>query len=253
MSLNDIVQSAQGGEAVNNLASRFGLTPEQTQSAINALLPAFEMGLQNKLQSGGGGLGSILGQLAGEGQPPTASDPGAIDSGAASAHGASVLGDLFGGAHTNGQVAQQASAESGVPPEILQAMLPILASLVMNGLSNSAQGGNLGGILSQVLGGAGGQAGGLGSILGQIVGGGHTAAPAPGQAADSGLSGLLGSVLGGLFGGGTQPQTAPAAPAGSAAAPAESTLDELSQMFQAGTSSSPEHQANLANIFGRNG
>src|SRR5258708_462491 len=109
MSLNDIVQSAQGGEALNNLASRFRLTPEQTQSAINALLPAIEMGLQNKLQSGGGH-GAILGQLGGAAAAGVAGTPGvaADDPNAMIQHGSSVLGDLFGGQHTNTQVAQQA-------------------------------------------------------------------------------------------------------------------------------------------------
>ena len=46
MSLNDIIQAAQGGQAINNLASQFGLTPEQTQAAVQAMMPAFSMGLQ---------------------------------------------------------------------------------------------------------------------------------------------------------------------------------------------------------------
>ncbi len=43
--LSEIMQSAQGGQAIPNLAKQFGLTPEQTQAAINALLPAFSVGL----------------------------------------------------------------------------------------------------------------------------------------------------------------------------------------------------------------
>ncbi len=35
--LSEIMQSAQGGQAIPNLAKQFGLTPEQTQAAINAL------------------------------------------------------------------------------------------------------------------------------------------------------------------------------------------------------------------------
>ena len=47
MNLNDILQAAQGGQGVTNLASQFGLTPEQTQAAIQAMIPAFSGGLQN--------------------------------------------------------------------------------------------------------------------------------------------------------------------------------------------------------------
>ncbi|UDL93777.1 DUF937 domain-containing protein [Lichenihabitans sp. PAMC28606] len=282
MSLNDIIQSAQGGEAVNNLSSRFGLTPEQTQSAINALLPAFQMGLQNKMQGGAGGLGSILGQLGSSTHQGAFADAGTATSPTAVQAGSSVLGDLFGGQHASTQVAQQASAESGVSASVIQAMLPVLASIIMGGLFHSAQSGSWGGILSQVIGAAmGGQTGGLGGSLGSIFGQGSTAnqggaaTPTQGQptAQDSGLGGLIGSVLGGLLGG-AGPQTAPRpsgyAPSAQAdesvaetrsdtgMAPAGSTseqaaLNDLSQAFEAGTPASPQHQANLANILGRNG
>src|SRR5260370_34703566 len=62
MNLNDIMQAAQGGQGVNNLAAQFGLTPEQTQSAIQSMMPAFSMGLQKTAQDPSG-LGGILSQL----------------------------------------------------------------------------------------------------------------------------------------------------------------------------------------------
>src|SRR5664279_5637237 len=46
MNLNDIIQAAQGGEGVANLGAQFGLTPEQTQAAVQALMPAFSTALQ---------------------------------------------------------------------------------------------------------------------------------------------------------------------------------------------------------------
>ena len=54
MNLNDIIQAAQGGQGVNNLASQFGLSPEQTQAAIQAMMPAFSTGLQNAMQDPAG-------------------------------------------------------------------------------------------------------------------------------------------------------------------------------------------------------
>jgi len=62
MNLNDIIQAAQGGQGVNNLASQFGLSPEQAQAAIQAMIPAFSGGLQNAAQSPSG-LGGLLSQL----------------------------------------------------------------------------------------------------------------------------------------------------------------------------------------------
>jgi hypothetical protein len=85
-------------------------------------------------------------------------------------------------------------------------MLPLLASVVLGGLSKSFNNQGLGSILEQIA-----RGGGLGSILGQP--GDATTAPSTpsGQAQQSGggLGGLLGALLGALLGGG-----APAAPGG---------------------------------------
>src|SRR5258708_19233710 len=62
MNLNDIIQAAQGGQGVNNLANQFGLTPEQTQAAIQAIIPAFSHALQRTAEDPTG-LGGILSQL----------------------------------------------------------------------------------------------------------------------------------------------------------------------------------------------
>lgn len=48
MNLFDIMQSAQSGQALPNLAQQYGLTMQQTQAALDALLPAFSMGLQRQ-------------------------------------------------------------------------------------------------------------------------------------------------------------------------------------------------------------
>jgi hypothetical protein len=255
INLNAIIQSAQGGAAVDNLASRFGISPAQAQSAIEALLPAFQMGLQNKVQSNDG-LGSILSHLGNGIHQEAYNNAGAAQSGTAAAQGTSVLGDLFGGPHTSTQVAQQASAESGVSAAVIQAMLPVIASMIMGGLTHSAQSGGLGGILSQAIGAAmGGQGGGL-RTPGDV-------APAP---QDGGIGGMIGSVLGSLLGGGSA-QQAPTgapyaggpqpgaydepAPSAGPAGSSQAVLGELSRMFQAGTPASPQHEASLANILGR--
>ena len=48
MNLNDIIQAAQGGQGVANLGAQFGLTPEQAQTAVQALMPAFSTALQTR-------------------------------------------------------------------------------------------------------------------------------------------------------------------------------------------------------------
>ncbi len=63
MNLNDIIQAAQGGQGVANLGAQFGLTPEQTQAAVQALMPAFSTALQ-KVTSDPSGLAGIVSHLA---------------------------------------------------------------------------------------------------------------------------------------------------------------------------------------------
>ena len=50
MNLFDIMQQAQNGQAMQNIARQYGLSQQQTQAAIEALLPAFSMGLQRQTQ-----------------------------------------------------------------------------------------------------------------------------------------------------------------------------------------------------------
>lgn len=231
INLSDIMQSAHGGQAVENLSARFGLSPDQTQRALDALMPAFQMGLQNKLQSGG--IGGLLSHLGHPANRDAFDSPAAAQAPSAATQGGSVLGELFGGGQVLTHIVQQVATESGIPPAVIQAMLPTVASILIGGLMHGAQGGGFGGILSSV----------LGSVFGQ--GGGA----APGPQPSGGLGGALGSVLGGLFGGGERdaapaPATIPAAPA-----TAQQTLDEVSAMITAGAPASPAHDAALGTIL----
>ena len=67
MTLNDILQSAQGGQALDNLAARFGLSDSEMKAATQALIPAFSEAFQ-KLSTRPdifaltGSVGPIIGQ-----------------------------------------------------------------------------------------------------------------------------------------------------------------------------------------------
>lgn len=228
MNLNDIIQAAQGGQGVNNLASQFGLTPEQTQAAIQAIIPAFSHGFQRTAQDPTG-LGGILSQLTSGVHQGSFTDPS--QTGAAAGAGGGVLGQIFGSPQITAQIGQQASQISGVSPQIIQQMMPVIASMLMGGLMHTMNNQGLGGILGQ-LAGAANSPGGLGQTVNP-----------PGEAAPSGglFGGLLGNVLGGLFGGasGANPQSA-ALQAG---------LNTLNSMFQAGVQVSQTHQQGLNDIF----
>ena len=230
MNLNDIIQAAQGGQGVNNLASQFGLSPEQAQAAIQAMIPAFSTGLQRTAQDPTG-LGGILSQLASGAHQGSFTDPSQAS--AASGVGGEALSQIFGSPEIAAQISQHAAKMSGVSAQTIQQMMPIVASMLMGGLAHSMTSQGLGGLLGQ-LASAVTASGGLASTL-------NPGAAAP--AAGGGLfGGLVSSVLGGLLGGAQQP----GAPQSTAL---QAGLNTLSSMFQAGVQVSQAHQQGLNDIL----
>lgn len=211
MNLFEMMMQAQGGNAVNNMARQFGLAPEQAQSAIEALLPAFSTGLQRQAATPNG-MESLL-QMFGGGQYQgfhDADGDGIPDE--AESQGNDILGQLFGGKEVSRAVAAQASAISGISDSILKQMLPVIASMLMGGLFKGAMNNGLGGLLGQAM------QGGLGNMMGGVPG--QPQQPAGGDL----FGGLLGNLLGGMMGGGRpQPQD-----------PTMAGLDMLKGMFQTG-------------------
>jgi hypothetical protein len=200
MNLAEIMQAAQGGNAMTNMASQFGLSPEQAQSAMEALLPAFQNGLQRQTQDASS-MTDFLQNLAGGNHAAFHdADGDGIPDDAANA-GQDVLGQLFGTKDVSRAVAAQAAATTGISDTILKSMLPVIASMVMGGLFKGMNNQGFGGMLGQIAGGA--LQGGnnpLGSILGQMMGGqqGNTMnANAGGMGGLGGLGGMLGQMMGG--------------------------------------------------------
>jgi hypothetical protein len=204
--LESILASAQGGQLVPNLAQRFGLSEEQITCAIEALTPALAIGL-NRAAEEPQVFEKTVGALAATSRYSFFDEPAAAESDDSVALGRDLVSDLFGSPAETGQVLQAAARESGVRADILGQLLPILASILLSGLTKSINDKGLGGLLGQLA-----SSGALGGLLEQILGGGAPApAPAPRQEAPrGGLGGLLGSILGSLLGGRRAP------PAGSA-------------------------------------
>lgn len=115
----DILQS-QGDASVRAFGQQFGLTPEQTRRAMEALLPALTMGMQRNAATDPMGLGRLFGLGAGGmAQPPAGPD---------------FLTSLFGSPMLSQAVIQQAAATSGVGAQALRQMLPIMAGMIVAGI-----------------------------------------------------------------------------------------------------------------------
>jgi hypothetical protein len=208
-SLFDMLTQAQNGNGMQALAQQYGLSMQQTQAAVAALLPAFSQGLQRNTADPYG-LGAFMTAMA-SGQhakyfedATRAFSPQGVD------EGNGILGHLFGSKDLSRAVASQAAQASGVSQQVLQQMLPALASMLMGGLFKQTT--------SQMQ-AAGGFGGGGNNPLGEIIeqmmrqgGGVQAPAPQPRQAPppQAPMDNPLGKVLQDMFGGGTpQPQSQP--------------------------------------------
>lgn len=188
-----MIMQAQGGGAVKQMAQQFGIGEDQAQSAIGAVLPMLAGAVQQNVQSGG--IEGLLGALQGGQHQRYLEDPSALFSQEGVQDGNGILGHLLGSKEVSRQVASHASAQSGVGSDIIKQMLPMVAGLLMGGMSRQA---NSSGLLGQALGAAmggnsGGGGGGIGSILGGLLGGGAAAAAPP--PVQQGVLGMLGPLL----------------------------------------------------------
>lgn len=192
MNLFDMLTQASGGAAVQQVSQKTGLSQDQTNLAIKALLPAIAAGLQRNAGQPGG-LQSLLGALENGhhdrylDKPETLAQPDAIMDGNA------ILGHLLGSKDTSRAVASQASQKTGIDSQLLKMILPMVASMAMGSLSKQTKEPNMLQALAGVLNGAQPQApsGGLGDLLGGLLGGGQKQTAQQPQGALGMLGGLL--------------------------------------------------------------
>lgn len=204
INLFEIMQAAQGGNAFNNLGQQFGIGSEQAQKAVEAVLPAISLGLQQQTQTieGWQNILNTLSQSQGSAAFFDSDGDGIPDHLENEGNGA--LGTMFGGPEMAQAVASNAAQFAGLPASIMQQMLPVIASMIIGGLFKGASNSGLGGILGQMM--QGGAGGGLGGGLGGMLGGmfGQQAQP------QNPMGGMFGNILGQMMGGGApQPQQNP--------------------------------------------
>lgn len=212
--LFDMLANAQNGNAVAQMARQFGLSQQQAQEALAALMPAFSQGLKRNTANPYD-LGNFLNALASGQHARYFEDASAAFSPQGVQEGNGILGHLFGSKELSRAVAAQAAQATGIAQQTLQQMLPALAAMIMGGLFKQSTG-QLGAA------GFGGQGNPLQEIIEQMMkqggGFGQPQAPQPRQEAPqpNPFDNPFGKILEGMFGGGRaepQPQ-APQSPYG---------------------------------------
>jgi hypothetical protein len=246
--ISEIVDSAQGGAAVDNLADHFGLSPEQTKSAVYALIPALSAGLQ-KAAADPKTLGSVIESLRSDKHYLAAFEkPEAATSDAVVEQGRVALDGLFGSPAAAGKIAQVAARESGIRPDIMNRLMPVLAAIVLGGLFDSLNKQGLAQILEEIAGG-----GGLDAVLEKLS---RREAPQPEPPRAGGLGAFIGGLLA-LFG-----KRSPASSYGSSAprasqmgldkASLDAAIERITKTFQPGAAQpSVDQQIGLQDILGR--
>jgi hypothetical protein len=163
----DMIARMGGTDSIAAMAAKVGMTPEQAQSAVAALLPAVTGGMARQAQAGNG---SIVDQLAGMAAAYTGSAAGD----GAVAQGNDILGSIFGSKDVSRAVATQAAGQTGLDVGSLKALLPMVATMAASALGNGTgtvaapAGGGLGGMLGGLFGGGGSTGGAAGALMSMI-------------------------------------------------------------------------------------
>jgi hypothetical protein len=221
MTLNDILHSAQGGQAVANLGAQYGLSAADAEKAAQAMIPAFSAALQ-QIVFHPAAIAGVLRELA-SGDHAASYAPGQAP--APGAAGGDALGRIFGSPQAVETVVQHVSQVSGVSPDVVRSMLPAVASILIGGLAHAMASLGLSGVLGQ-----------LADAMSAPGGPGPTAPPVGGSG-----QGVIGSFFGSMFGGSHSPTN----PEAAALAAGFATL---SAMFVSGVQVAQAHQAAMGAV-----
>lgn len=156
MNISDML----GNGAVQQIATQFGLSPEQAQSAVGTLLPMVTAGLQKETATKGDA--GLAAALAKGNHEAYLDNPASLAAPTTTNEGNSILGHVFGNKETSREVAANAAQKTGIDPAILKKMLPIVATLAMGTIARKTKQGGAG---QASTGAPGGLAGMLGSLL----------------------------------------------------------------------------------------
>ena len=181
MQITDMLAQTGG---LQSIAKELGISETQVTSGAAALAPAILGGFKKQAQSqpsGLSGLGGLVGKLGGGGllDDVLAPQPTNVN------RGNDVLGQIFGSKDVSRTVAQDAASRTGLSPELLKKMLPMMAMLVTGYLAKQQGGGAAASSPTAAT-----QAAPTGGVLGGLLGGSRS-----GGAAGTPRAGGIASML----------------------------------------------------------
>ena len=273
--LFDMIANAENGNGVEALSRQFGLSQRQTQTALQALMPAFSQGLKRNA-SDPYGMADFMSAMASGQHAKYFDDAARANSPEGVAEGNGILGHLFGSKDLRRAVTGQAAQMTGIGQNVLNQMLPVVAAMIMGGLFKQSTGqipgtGSGGGLLGQIMEQM--MRGGMGSTANAqpSAPGGGTAAENPfgkmlegmfgadarpaGQAGSGDLGNMAanpwGKMLEEMFTGGqtARPSPEPEPQVNPSGRPRTPYDDLFGRMFEAGSNVRDEHEKAMGSIF----
>lgn len=137
--LKTLLDAADSNE-LKSLANQFGIDSSSLTKVLGDVVPALGQNVQKNAQAPGG-LESLMGALQKGGHQRYLNDFSALSSQDGIADGNNILGHVLGSKDASRNVAAQAAQKSGVSPDVIKQMLPMIATMVMGTLSQQNQAG----------------------------------------------------------------------------------------------------------------
>ncbi|MFM9942439.1 MAG: DUF937 domain-containing protein [Hyphomicrobiaceae bacterium] len=151
MKIYDLIASAQGGEAIANLARTAGITEAEAAAVVEAALPSLVSGIERNTLSRGG-LADLVKALGAGHHEVILERPDVYGDPRVQQDGQGILSHILGSDSKARGLALQTARATGLSDSIIQMLLPILAQMLMGALSRWFKGG-LGDIAGRLPGG----------------------------------------------------------------------------------------------------
>lgn len=137
--LNQLVNAA-GPDTLRQMGAQFGLDENAVNKVLAQVVPTMGQGLKNNASSPDG-LESLVSALQGSDHQVYLGNLAAASGEVGVAEGNSILGHILGSKDASRATASRASEASGVSPDVIKQMLPMLATMVMGTLNKQTNGG----------------------------------------------------------------------------------------------------------------
>lgn len=137
MNLIENLISAGDGGVLKQLAGQFGLNGDQASTALATIVPALAGGLKEKVAAGSTSSGALTALISGGSLTNFLDNPAGLGSPAAVDTGNNLLSQIFGGGSL-GNLTSMIGEKTGISPDVIAKMLPVVMTLIGAFLSKNA-------------------------------------------------------------------------------------------------------------------